>query len=58
MPYYGTPDFRALKMDMFILKSFRDKSTWDEFAIVVAHELSHVILDSNRASITRRRKSG
>jgi hypothetical protein len=46
MPYYGTPEFKALKMDMFILKSFRDKSAWDEFAIVVAHELSHVILDS------------
>ena len=46
MPYYGTSEFKALKMDMFILKSFRDKSTWDEFAIVVAHELSHVILNS------------
>lgn len=46
MPYYGTPDFKALKMNMFILKSFRDASTWDEFTIVVAHELSHVVLDS------------
>ena len=46
MPYYGTPEFKALKMDMFILKSFRDGSTRDEFAIVVAHELSHVVLDS------------
>jgi hypothetical protein len=48
MPYYGTPEFKALKVDMFILKSFRDTSTWAEFAIVIAHELSHVVLDSIR----------
>jgi hypothetical protein len=57
MPYYGTPDFKALKMDMFILKSFRDRSTWDEFAIVVAHELSHVVLDSIAHSLRDEEKA-
>ncbi len=46
MPYYGTPEFKELKMDIFILKSFRDTSTYGQFAITVAHELSHVVLES------------
>jgi hypothetical protein len=46
MPYYGTPAFKELKLDIFILKSFIQTSNYDEFAIVVAHELSHVVLES------------
>jgi len=46
MPYYGTPEFKQMRMDIFILKSFRDKSDYEEFAITVAHELSHVVLES------------
>jgi hypothetical protein len=46
MPHYGTSAFKKLQLDIFILKSTRDKSTYDEFAITVAHELSHVVLES------------
>jgi hypothetical protein len=45
MPYYGTPAFKALKLDMFIMKSFAEKP-YDQFAMAVAHELSHVVLDA------------
>ena len=46
MPYYGTPEFKEMKLDVFVLKSFRDTSSYEEFAMAVAHELSHVVLES------------
>ena len=46
MPYYGTNEFKAVKLDVFVLKSFRDSSDYQEFAIAIAHELSHVVLES------------
>jgi hypothetical protein len=46
MPYYGTPAFKDLKLDIFILKSFATESTYHQFTIAVAHELSHVVLES------------
>jgi len=48
MPNYGTQAFKDLKLDMFILKSFAHQSRYHEFAVVVAHEFSHVILESIR----------
>jgi hypothetical protein len=46
MPEYGTQAFKDLKLDMFILKSFADQSRCHEFLVVVAHEFSHVVLES------------
>jgi hypothetical protein len=46
MPRYGTQAFKDLKLDMFILKSFAHHSDCHEFIMVVAHELSHVVLES------------
>jgi hypothetical protein len=46
MPRYGTAAFKELKLDIFILKSFAETKPYDQFAIVVAHELSHVVLKS------------
>jgi predicted SprT family Zn-dependent metalloprotease len=46
MPYYGTPEFKKIKVDMFIRKSFAKTETYDRFAMVVAHEFSHIVLDS------------
>jgi hypothetical protein len=46
MPGYGTQAFKDLKLDMFILKSFADQSRCHEFLVVVAHEFSHVVLES------------
>jgi hypothetical protein len=39
MPRYGTAAFKELKLDIFILKSFAETATYDQFVIVVAHEL-------------------
>jgi hypothetical protein len=57
MPYYGTPAFKELKLDVSILKSFAANSTYQEFAIVVAHELSHVVLDSIEHPLRREEKA-
>jgi hypothetical protein len=46
MPYYGTPEFKKIRIDMFIRKSFAEAEPYDRFAIAVAHEFSHVVLDS------------
>jgi hypothetical protein len=46
MPKYGTQAFKDLKLDMFILKSFAHQSRCHEFIVVVAHEFSHVVLES------------
>jgi hypothetical protein len=46
MPSYGTDAFRALTIPMFFRKPFLSGSDYDQAAIAVAHELSHVVLDS------------
>lgn len=46
MPYYGTPAFQRLKLTIYIRKSFIEESTYDQAAIVIAHELSHIVLNS------------
>ena len=46
MPRYGTAAFRDLKLTIFLRKSFLAESTYDEAAVAIAHELSHVVLDS------------
>ncbi len=51
MPLYGTKAFRELKLTMYIRKSFLDESTYDQIAIMVAHELSHVVLNSIKHSL-------
>jgi hypothetical protein len=42
MPYYGTDAFKEMKVDLFITKEFAGKAPYYQFAIAVAHELSHV----------------
>jgi hypothetical protein len=46
MPFYGSKAFRELKITMFIRKSFLEESKFDQAAIAIAHELSHVVLES------------
>jgi hypothetical protein len=46
MPYYGTEAFKQVRADMFISKAFARTSSYDQFAIAIAHEFAHVILDS------------
>jgi hypothetical protein len=57
MPYYGTPAFKEQTLDIFILKSYRDASTYDEFARTVSHELSHVVLESIHHPLRREEKA-
>jgi hypothetical protein len=48
MPFYGSKEFRDLTIEMTIRKPFISSSTYDQAAIAVAHELSHVVLSSLR----------
>lgn len=57
MPYYGTAAFKATTIRVFIRKSFLEQSTYDKAAIAIAHELSHVVLDSIRHPLRREEKA-
>lgn len=57
MPYYGTPEFAKIGIDMFIRKSFAEARPYNEFAMAVAHEFSHVILDSIHHPLRREEKA-
>ena len=46
MPPYGTAAFRDPQLTMFIRKSFLAQSAYDEAAVAIAHEFSHVVLES------------
>lgn len=46
MPYYGTRAFNEVTADLFIRKEFANTRPYDQFALMVAHELSHIVLDS------------
>jgi hypothetical protein len=46
MPYYGTEAFKRVTVDIFIRKEFARKIRYDQFAMAVAHEFSHVVLNS------------
>lgn len=45
MPYYGTPEFKKLSIKMFVRREFL-RDGYDRVAIAIAHELSHVVLES------------
>jgi len=57
MPYYGTAAFREMQIPMFIRKAFLEQSTYDQVAIAIAHELSHVVLDSIAHPLRREEKA-
>lgn len=46
MPPYGSDAFKRLRLDVCLRRSFLDQSTYDQIAIVIAHELSHIVLNS------------
>lgn len=46
MPYYGTAAFKELTLDLFVMKPFAETRTYEQFAMAIAHEFSHVVLDS------------
>jgi hypothetical protein len=46
MPFYGTDAFRKLTLNVFFRKSHLKRWEYDQTAIAIAHELSHVVLNS------------
>jgi hypothetical protein len=57
MPYYGTPEFAKIGVHMFIRKSFAEARPYNEFAMAIAHEFSHVVLDSIHHPLRREEKA-
>lgn len=46
MPYYGTAEFAKVEAHMYISKAFAKSEPYNKFAMTVAHEFSHVVLES------------
>jgi hypothetical protein len=46
MPAYGTKAFKDMRLDLHLRRSLLQRSSHDRIAIAIAHELSHVVLDS------------
>jgi hypothetical protein len=56
MPYYGTAEFKELSIKVFIRKDFLE-NRYDKVAIAIAHELSHIVLDSIHHPLRREEKA-
>jgi hypothetical protein len=56
MPYYGTAEFKKLSIKVFIRKDFLE-NRYDKVAIAIAHELSHIVLDSIHHPLRREEKA-
>jgi hypothetical protein len=52
MPSYGTKAFKEMTIKMFFRRSFIEQA-YDETAVAIAHELSHVVLESIRHPLRR-----
>ena len=57
MPPYGSEAFRQLRIDIFLRKSFLEQSPFDEVSMGIAHELSHLVLDSIKHPLRRCEKA-
>jgi Putative peptidoglycan binding domain len=57
MPPYGSEAFRQLRIDIFLRRSFLEQSAFDEVSIGIAHELSHLVLDSIKHPLRRCEKA-
>jgi hypothetical protein len=57
MPPYGSTAFKDLTITIFIRKSFLERSKYDQAAITVAHELSHIVLESINHPLRREEKA-
>ncbi len=57
VPYYGTTAFKNLTLTMYLRKSFLEQNGYGQTAIVIAHELSHVVLDSIRHPLRKEEKA-
>jgi hypothetical protein len=57
MPRYGTATFRDITIKMFLRRSFLAESNYAQIAIAIAHELSHVVLDSIQHPLRKEEKA-
>ena len=57
MPFYGSKEFRELTIPMHFKKRFLEASAYDQVAIAIAHELSHVVLESLKHPLRRCEKA-
>jgi hypothetical protein len=57
MPFYGTPEFKKLTLKVFVRKSFLEHNSYAHATIAIAHELSHVVLDSIRHPLRKEEKA-
>lgn len=46
MPRYGSAEFKQALVTVFLRKSFLRESKFEKIVMAIAHELSHVVLDS------------
>ena len=56
MPLYGSKEFKEMTIKMFFRKSFFQQA-YDQAAFAVAHELSHVVLESIRHPLRKCEKA-
>jgi hypothetical protein len=56
MPSYGSKAFKDITMKIFFRKSFFEQA-YDEAAVAVAHELSHVVLESIQHPLRKKEKA-
>jgi hypothetical protein len=57
MPFFGTNEFKQMTINFFFRKPLLEQSTYDQVAICIAHEMSHVVLDSIRHPLRRCEKA-
>jgi hypothetical protein len=57
MPFYGTPEFKKLSIRLFLRKEFLESHSYDKVGIAIAHELSHVVLDSIHHPLRKEEKA-
>lgn len=57
MPFFGSSEFKMLSIRMFLRKEFLEANTYDKIAIAIAHELSHLVLDSIHHPLRKEEKA-
>jgi hypothetical protein len=57
MPLYGTKEFNDMTITMYLKKSLLKERTSDQVSIAIAHELSHVVLESTRHPLRKCEKA-
>lgn len=53
MPMYGTAAFRQLCVTIYLRKTFLQRASFEEVVIAMAHELSHIVLESTYHHLRR-----